>query len=284
MLLRSVCQLLLATSTVQAFKDAHPFFMLLSDPSGRYSNSPLPQIASSGDVETQVLDALSGCEHDAYVIFTQPGARADDVMSMARLREQMAKGRNETLLQTSEALGSVNADKLADALARKCSLAESTTKHLITKPLQPLTMAGDDRKTETAMSDVAITRYLDELSSKNMPYVLIYAASAIQQDPPYEMDEEYPSALHIDLKRDISAEGRRLRQRQSNVTDNTQYKLPLFETYQFLSPAIFMGLTVTLLLFLIGYVGVSAIAGLEVSYAAFSKEMGPQAQNKGKQQ
>lgn len=41
-----------------------------------------------------------------------------------------------------------------------------------------------------------------------------------------------------------------------------------------------MGLSVSLLLFIILYVGVSAIAGLEVSYMAFSKEMGPQAQKK----
>jgi hypothetical protein len=45
-----------------------------------------------------------------------------------------------------------------------------------------------------------------------------------------------------------------------------------------------MGLTVSLLLVVILWIGVSAIAGLEVSYMAFSKEMGPQAQNKGKQQ
>lgn len=41
-----------------------------------------------------------------------------------------------------------------------------------------------------------------------------------------------------------------------------------------------MGLSVSLLLFIILYVGVSAIANLEVSYMAFSKEMGPQAQKK----
>ena len=46
-----------------------------------------------------------------------------------------------------------------------------------------------------------------------------------------------------------------------------------------------MGLSVSVLLFLILYVGVSAIAGLEVSYMAFSKEMGPKAQQgTGKQQ
>lgn len=44
-----------------------------------------------------------------------------------------------------------------------------------------------------------------------------------------------------------------------------------------------MGLTVSFFLLFLLYIGISAIAGLEVSYAAFSKEMGAQAQ-KGKQQ
>lgn len=41
-----------------------------------------------------------------------------------------------------------------------------------------------------------------------------------------------------------------------------------------------MGLSVSIVLFLILYVGVTAVAGLEVSYFAFSKEMGPTAQKK----
>lgn len=47
--------------------------------------------------------------------------------------------------------------------------------------------------------------------------------------------------------------------------------------------AIFMGLSVSILLLLILSVGVKAISGLDVSYMAFNKEMGPQAQ-KPKQQ
>lgn len=43
---------------------------------------------------------------------------------------------------------------------------------------------------------------------------------------------------------------------------------------------IFMGVSVSIVLFLILYVGVTAVAGLEVSYYAFSKEMGPAAQKK----
>lgn len=41
-----------------------------------------------------------------------------------------------------------------------------------------------------------------------------------------------------------------------------------------------MGVSVSIVLFLILYVGISAVAGLEVSYFAFSKEMGPAAQKK----
>lgn len=44
-----------------------------------------------------------------------------------------------------------------------------------------------------------------------------------------------------------------------------------------------MALLATVLLSLILYVGVSAIAGLEVTYGAFAKEMGPAAGKGGKQ-
>ena len=117
-------------------------------------------------------------------------------------------------------------------------------------------------------------------------------------DKVYEMDDPYPSALHQDLRRDIKYEPLK-----SSSNSTMQDGLPLFEKYQFFSPGnqllvhfvvgnlanenclgLFMGLTVSLLLVIILWVGVSAIAGLEVSYMAFSKEMGPAAQNKGKQQ
>lgn len=42
-----------------------------------------------------------------------------------------------------------------------------------------------------------------------------------------------------------------------------------------------MGLLIALPLFLILYVGVSGIGSLQVSYAAFDREMGPSAQKKG---
>lgn len=85
------------------------------------------------------------------------------------------------------------------------------------------------------------------------------------------MDNKYDEAFHEDLKRDLTARG-------DNSTVNSE--LPLFERYQYFTPAIFMGLFVGLLLFLILYVGITALSSLQVSYFAFSKEMGPSAQKK----
>lgn len=44
---------------------------------------------------------------------------------------------------------------------------------------------------------------------------------------------------------------------------------------------IFMGIIVFLPLFMILYVGISAVGSLQVSYAAFDREMGPQMAKKG---
>ena len=85
---------------------------------------------------------------------------------------------------------------------------------------------------------------------------------------------------------------------------NANITLPdggLFERYQYFGPGkleslnhsgvllltppqgIFIGLVVSFILLSILYVGISGIAGLQVSYAAFDKEMGPAAQKKQQQ-
>jgi hypothetical protein len=85
----------------------------------------------------------------------------------------------------------------------------------------------------------------------------------------YEMDDS-ESPLRTELKRDLSAY-----KRADNITLPPG---PLFERFQFLTPGLFMGILTTLLLVSIGYAGVNALGSLQVSYAAFDKENGPQAQ------
>ena len=79
----------------------------------------------------------------------------------------------------------------------------------------------------------------------------------------------------MELKRDTAAVHRRATKGKKTGG--------LFERYQYLSPGLFMGISATIPLFLILYFGLSSLASLEVSYFAFSKEMGPTAQ-RGKAQ
>jgi len=74
----------------------------------------------------------------------------------------------------------------------------------------------------------------------------------------------------MELKRDLSSHTQR-----ANSTEGG-----LFERYQYFTPGLFMGFAAIIPLFLILLVGVRALTSLEVSYYAFSKEMGPNAQKK----
>ena len=107
-------------------------------------------------------------------------------------------------------------------------------------------------------------------------YTVIYTTTApteaaLQTQHTYEMEDPFPGAVHMELKRDTTA--------HSNQKNKTK-EPGLFEKYQFFSPGLFMGITAMIPLTLILYVGIKALSSLEVSYYAFSKEMGPAAQRK----
>lgn len=86
--------------------------------------------------------------------------------------------------------------------------------------------------------------------------------------------------VHMDLKRDLSSSSAGQKRDSNGEGKLVLPDGPLFERYSFLSPGLFMGILVSLILLSILYVGISGIAGMEVSYAAFDREMGPQAQRK----
>ena len=111
------------------------------------------------------------------------------------------------------------------------------------------------------------------IPSPQIPGELNSEAEAI-----YQMDPSlFQSPLHLDLKRDLSSTANK---RDPSGDKPVLPDGPLFERYSFLSPGLFMGILVTVMLSSILYVGISAIAGLQVTYAAFDKEMGPAAQKK----
>lgn len=93
----------------------------------------------------------------------------------------------------------------------------------------------------------------------------------LQSKHTYEMEDSFGDAVHMELKRDTTA--------HSNAAEYVRDGA-LFERYQYLSPGLFMGISAILPLLAILYVGINALTSLEVSYFAFSKEMGPAAQRK----
>ena len=137
-------------------------------------------------------------------------------------------------------------------------------------------------------------------------YTVIYTTSPdlfpdrepFTEHTPYEMDMSFGDPIHMELKRDLSHHKRA-------STNITLPDAPLFERYQFFGDGkallltylpmqiqglaltyrkgLFMGIIVGLLLLSILYVAISGVAGLQVSYAAFDKEMGPAAQKKQQQ-
>jgi hypothetical protein len=115
-------------------------------------------------------------------------------------------------------------------------------------------------------------------------YTVIYATtpigeqhSHIEVPTQYHMDNSMSPLVHMDLKRDESFA-------RASGSNDTLPQGPLFERYQYFTPGLFMGLVVGFVLLSILYVGISGIAGLEVSYMAFDKEMGPAAQKSKQQQ
>ena len=140
---------------------------------------------------------------------------------------------------------------------------------------------------------------LDLLSSK-IRYTVIYTTSPPITGHPsepaepeeYEMDSLFQAPVHLELKRDMS------HQKRASDANITLPNGPLFEKYQYLTPGalyqprclnqliclhslgLFMGLLVSFILVSILYVGITGVASLQVSYAAFDKEMGPAAQKK----
>lgn len=117
-------------------------------------------------------------------------------------------------------------------------------------------------------------------AAKSREYTVIYVTSPptesqanaqLQREQyTYDMSNSYPDAVQMELKRDLSAHTKR-----ANSTEGG-----LFERYQYFTPGLFMGFAAIIPLFLILLVGVRALTSLEVSYYAFSKEMGPNVQKR----
>ncbi|KZF26851.1 BIG1-domain-containing protein [Xylona heveae TC161] len=298
MRLRNAWALALGVAPAFAFQDSSPFFFASTSDLPIFPDS-LRQLQPASDTLNFVQATLSRCPSQTYVIASQPGAYAADFagrQSAPHLRRRISKKDADiaSSFSVTDVSGQVNPDALEGFLKMQCG-AGSTT---VDASVGTFTTADDDRprvvrvnfpalpttrerKDKLGEHDSFLASIIDLLPSHD--YTLVYITTPPSGDvqpeladiQEYEMEDSFPSPFATELKRDLS-----LHPHSSNETIDGA---PLFEKYQFLTPGLFQGFLVGFLLLGILFVGINAIASLQVSYAAFDKENGPAAQ-KNKQQ
>ncbi|KAL8680457.1 MAG: hypothetical protein Q9186_003355 [Xanthomendoza sp. 1 TL-2023] len=260
--------------------------------------SSTPQITSASTLLETLTPQLSTCPSDTYIIVTQPGVHAEDYSdrySAPHLRRKVL-GEDERVRSTMsvmDVLGDVDAEKIVGMLEQRCgavvlkvdtstgSFAVASDPHpRVINLAFPALPSGKTRASKLQENDVFLASMLDLLPTSK--YTVIYTTTPSSaslhkhtetvQPEIYEMDPSFSAPQeHMGMKRDFVARDENAGG-QGNVT---LVDAALFERYQFFTPGIFMGILISLPLFFILYVGISAVGSLQVSYAAFDKEMGP---------
>lgn len=255
-------------------------------------------IAQSSSITTDVLEALKECPTRNYVVVEQEGVSAADYAdgrSTPRLTQYMAGNHDDvrTTVSVPEIVGKVNVAEITTYLQTKCGPSEHIKSVQLDTPpaskaLRSLYMGQQgtlDNSTWKGHQLTCTDQFLEDSFSKYaeaQDYTVIYIttppsesqakAQLEAEQHTYEMENSFGDAVQMELKRDTTAHYKR--------ANSTSSEGGLFERYQYFTPGLFMGFAAIIPLFLILLVGIRALTSLEVSYFAFSKEMGPNAQKK----
>ncbi|PYH93488.1 BIG1-domain-containing protein [Aspergillus ellipticus CBS 707.79] len=281
--------LALGAATASAFRDTSPFFLastseILSTPARLKDAASLLDELSSG---------LSGCPSDYYVIASQPGVHSTDFAvrkSAPRLGAKMT-GRDTAIrskMIVNEVTGVLEVKQVQYLLAKECG-AESTvidassgsypsdfgaTPSIIIVDL-PVLPLGSGRAQQLLENDGLLSDIIERLPGSKK-YTMLYVTSPREIEDSAAIvyqseDNSYQNPVHMDLKRDYSAHG---------PQESPESNKPLFQDYYYLTPGIIMGLIATFFFLIILYIGISALASLEVPYAAFEKDPAGSVQKK----
>lgn len=249
-------------ASARAFSDSSPFVLFstakLSEPASS------EQLQSSSQVVRSAKDLLRSCPTTRYLLVSQSNlnvahlAAGEAVPNFYQSLEQA-----ESRFSVAEVAGHLDVKELSNYIREVCDGKSASVDEVDLEPLAPTQSAT------LKENDDHLALILDQYATEGS-YTVIYTADP-RTEKPKTYTAEFQDSTHVELKRQLQQFGKR-----ANVTSN----LPLFEKYQFFTPAIFMGLLALVVLLSILYTGISALSSLEVSYGAFDKEMGPAAQKK----
>ncbi|KAA8642118.1 uncharacterized protein ATNIH1004_011059 [Aspergillus tanneri] len=280
------CFTLLAVgaATVNAFRDTSPFFLA----STSEITLPSEQLKTATSLLEELTLKFSTCPSDYYVIVSQPGVHSTDfatLRSAPRLGAKMTgqdKGIRSTMT-VHEVAGVLEAKQIQNLLERDCG-AQTTVvdgasgsypsdfgaaPHVIyiDFPVLPL---GTERSQQLSDNDGLISDIIERLPAKK-EYSVLYTTSPKEfvgsDSSVYQPKGDlYQDTIHMDLKRDYSAQPR-----QDNTPSNNK---SLFQEYQYFTP---------------GMLPLDpprfrprqfALTSLEVPYAAFEKDTASSVQKK----
>ncbi|KAF2111350.1 BIG/ATPase V1 complex, subunit S1 [Lophiotrema nucula] len=274
-----------------AFRNTSPFFF--------FSTSELLieghqyDVATADTIRSHITESLKGCPSRTYFVVQQEGVSSADFLdeqSTSQLAYHLG-GKDKTIrsvLVIPEVVNQIEPTSIVSYLETQCGAKMLGSGVGDSPPLSRdsprivsvNTRAPPPKDRAKAMDNIDgwLDKAIDDYGGGE-DYTVIYTTTprtngpadvSSQNQHTYQMEDPFSEAVQMELKRDTSLHRRA----------TTSGEGALFEKYQFLSPGLFMGLSAMVPLLLILYVGLSAMTSLEVSYFAFSKEMGPAAQKK----
>lgn len=260
-----------------AFRNTSPFFLFST------ADVLLPNahdaVANAVTVTSGVVEALKHCPTQSYLIVEQHGVSAADYLdaTVSPHLSQYMRGNHDAVRSTfsmNDVVDRMDADALYAQIQSACA-----PKGGANLQVQRLGAPTSNRKHDLQTNDATLEDAIR--NSKTADFTVIYITTPrakygstlpleADRHPHYDIENPFSEAVHMELKRDYS----------STATSANSTNSGLFERYQYFTPGLFMGFAAIIPLFFILLVGVRALLSLEVSYFAFSKEMGPNAQKK----
>lgn len=258
-----------------AFTDSSPWVLLSTSEFGINTAGKAISLASDALQDTKTL--LKGCPTNNYLLVNQRGMTTADfrrtttdtsvLPSLSRAAEDTrVKGRflvTEVVGEMDD-MGSLENTGLPGYIRTECA---SQNKQYDVDILDLASLPSEHLDDALAHNDALILNRIASATADSS-YTILFLSTP--EEPSLET-----SSRHAEYKRHMQAPVAR---RDDNSTEWN--KLPLFEKYQFFTPALFMGIIVSIVLISILGVGIRALTSLEVSYGAFEKENGPSAHKK----
>ncbi|KAL5615501.1 hypothetical protein BROUX41_005546 [Berkeleyomyces rouxiae] len=256
-------------ATAQAFPDTSPF--ILSSTAALDIPATTDQLQSNTHVLKTAKELLANCPTDKYVVISQPKLHSQDLASASASPTlyQMVKGPAiKSTYSVAGMYGELASEDILTYIRSACGARyDQGAISISSLPLQALPQALAAERDDALLDNDRIIADVLATSPLGDSYTILYLSDV--RDVKYEA--HFESAFKSDLKRDEASAFK------SNSSVDSR---PFFEKYELFNAGIYMALVAASVLMTILFVGLKALGSLEVSVAAFDKDMGPAAQKK----